>query len=165
MLWLAISKVQSLRINILLVWQLFVYWILLLCFVMPAYCLCLTQNNTTPHVQWTWNNQRRFPVQYVKKKQRHLTDSRFHSVPIDLVFLLFSSVFSAGFDSERNLRCGFAQRHLTISWNWHRSSVTGIVCYLIYNTVEQYITEQSDEKERQCPLCSFCWCQYRRRSF
>lgn len=103
--------------------------------------------------------------QYVKKKQRHLTDSRFHSVPIDLVFLLFSSVFSAGFDSERNLRCGFAQRHLTISWNWHRSSVTGIVCYLMYNTGGQYITEQSDEMERQPPLCSFCWCQYRRRSF
>lgn len=31
--------------------------------------------------------------QYVKKKQRHLTDSRFHSVPIDLVFY-YSALFS-----------------------------------------------------------------------
>lgn len=101
-------------------------------FCMPAYCLCLTQNNTTPHVQWTWNNQRRFPVCEKKTEAPYRLTLSF--CPDWSCFLLFSSVFSAGFDSERNLRCGFARRHLTISWNWHRSSVTTWCTIQVGNT-------------------------------
>lgn len=132
---------------------------------MPAYCLCLTQKNTTPHVQWTLKQSEEISSMWKKKKKIEAPYRLcFHSVPI-YPLLLFSSAFSAGFDSERNSPCGFAQQHLTISWNWHRLQCyrDSVVPDVQYRRAIH--TEQSDGKERQPPLCSVCWCQYRGRSF
>lgn len=91
------------------------------CFIEPCFfffnaCLLLMFDSEKYNPSCTVNFETiRGDIQYVKKKNIEAPYRLcFHSVPIHL-FLLFSSVFSAGFDSERNLPCGFAQQHLTVS--------------------------------------------------
>lgn len=138
-----------------------------LAFFLKNACLLLMFDSEKYNPSCTVNFETiRGDFQYVKKQNNsgHLIDSCFHSVLIYL-FLLFSSVSSAEFDSGRNLCCSFAQQHFTVSWHWHRQQR----CRDSMGPEVQYRraihSEQSDEREWQPRLCSVCWCHFCEEKF
>lgn len=95
--------------------------------------------------------------QYVKEKKTVEAPYRLTLFILShSICFYYSALFSyLGSTAKRNLLCGFAQQHLTISWNWHRLQCyrDSVVPDVQYRRAIH--TEQSDEEERS-PHLLFC---------